>query len=135
MLFSCFPFFFIYFFFFKQKTAYEMRISDWSSDVCSSDLVIQPLTSFRTSIPSLAKHTDHELSRFVFRTWETSLPTRSRRPLAASDPSVQHFRPDGPNLHGAYRLCVCLKLSVTVWAFVNSPMRHKHRQKDRKSVV
>src|SRR3546814_18392508 len=29
----------IVFFFFKQKTAYEMRISDWSSDVCSSDLV------------------------------------------------------------------------------------------------
>src|SRR3546814_3727548 len=28
------------FFFFKQKTAYEMRISDWSSDVCSSDLHI-----------------------------------------------------------------------------------------------
>src|SRR3546814_3698195 len=28
----------INFFFFKQKTAYEMRISDWSSDVCSSDL-------------------------------------------------------------------------------------------------
>src|SRR3546814_4405658 len=27
----------MYFFFFKQKTAYEMRISDWSSDVCSSD--------------------------------------------------------------------------------------------------
>src|SRR3546814_8104783 len=31
--------FFVFFFFFKQKTAYEMRISDWSSDVCSSDLV------------------------------------------------------------------------------------------------
>src|SRR3546814_3826671 len=30
------------FFFFKQKTAYEMRISDWSSDVCSSDLVWSP---------------------------------------------------------------------------------------------
>src|SRR3546814_4949124 len=29
---------FLCFFFFKQKTAYEMRISDWSSDVCSSDL-------------------------------------------------------------------------------------------------
>src|SRR3546814_2167883 len=28
----------VFFFFFKQKTAYEMRISDWSSDVCSSDL-------------------------------------------------------------------------------------------------
>src|SRR3546814_8892664 len=31
-------FLFILFFFFKQKTAYEMRISDWSSDLCSSDL-------------------------------------------------------------------------------------------------
>src|SRR3546814_10884818 len=31
----------IRFFFFKQKTAYEMRISDWSSDVCSSDLLAQ----------------------------------------------------------------------------------------------
>src|SRR3546814_3460241 len=29
---------YFFFFFFKQKTAYEMRISDWSSDVCSSDL-------------------------------------------------------------------------------------------------
>src|SRR3546814_6725339 len=29
-----------FFFFFKQKTAYEMRISDWSSDVCSSDLIM-----------------------------------------------------------------------------------------------
>src|SRR3546814_1354113 len=33
MLYVC-----LVFFFFKQKTAYEMRISDWSSDVCSSDL-------------------------------------------------------------------------------------------------
>src|SRR3546814_4593297 len=31
------------FFFFKQKTAYEMRISDWSSDVCSSDLLMEQL--------------------------------------------------------------------------------------------
>src|SRR3546814_5640018 len=30
---------FLSFFFFKQKTAYELRISDWSSDVCSSDLL------------------------------------------------------------------------------------------------
>src|SRR3546814_1013034 len=33
---------FSFLFFFKQKTAYEMRISDWSSDVCSSDLNGQP---------------------------------------------------------------------------------------------
>src|SRR3546814_6492820 len=35
------------FFFFKQKTAYEMRISDWSSDVCSSDLLFKELAHRR----------------------------------------------------------------------------------------
>src|SRR3546814_8184141 len=34
-------FLYVLFFFFKQKTAYEMRISDWSSDVCSSDLGLE----------------------------------------------------------------------------------------------
>src|SRR3546814_10082762 len=33
-------------FFFKQKTAYEMRISDWSSDVCSSDLFVENLNEY-----------------------------------------------------------------------------------------
>src|SRR3546814_18687843 len=32
----------MYFLLFKQKTSYEMRISDWSSDVCSSDLNLEP---------------------------------------------------------------------------------------------
>src|SRR3546814_20428982 len=36
-MFVCFSMYLSCFFFFKQKTAYEMRISDWSSDVCSSD--------------------------------------------------------------------------------------------------
>src|SRR3546814_4385580 len=40
-------------FFFKQKTAYEMRISDWSSDVCSSDL-------HRPSAPDQQHQRDHE---------------------------------------------------------------------------
>src|SRR3546814_14534665 len=35
----------LFFFFFKQKTAYELRISDWSSDVCSSDLLRRSRTS------------------------------------------------------------------------------------------
>src|SRR3546814_3992083 len=57
-------------FFFKQKTAYEMRISDWSSDVCSSDLTVAALrdgtsprlspSSGRTEIPERQKH--HGLS-------------------------------------------------------------------------
>src|SRR3546814_8860878 len=45
------------FFFFKQKTAYYMRISDWSSDVCSSDLVKleDRLDTFFSILPSIAK--------------------------------------------------------------------------------
>src|SRR3546814_13567068 len=45
------------FFFFKQKTAYEMRISDWSSDVCSSDLIAPPARAriaCKVSMPSIA---------------------------------------------------------------------------------
>src|SRR3546814_5808333 len=38
VMFYSWPWLCCLFFFFKQKTAYEMRISDWSSDVCSSDL-------------------------------------------------------------------------------------------------
>src|SRR3546814_1876213 len=54
------------FFFFKQKTAYEMRISDWSSDVCSSDLLargesggdvrdfdLHPLRSAKAAVPAV----------------------------------------------------------------------------------
>src|SRR3546814_7459428 len=44
----------IFFFFFKQKTAYEMRISDWSSDVCSSDLY-QPMNVNFGLFPPLAE--------------------------------------------------------------------------------
>src|SRR3546814_20921268 len=42
------------FFFFKQKTAYEMRISDWSSDVCSSDLMRRFWRGDRGMIGALA---------------------------------------------------------------------------------
>src|SRR3546814_4009767 len=41
----------VLFFFFKQKTAYEMRISDWSSDVCSSDLALRKSASATASSP------------------------------------------------------------------------------------
>src|SRR3546814_9901472 len=39
-------------FFFKQKTAYEMRISDWSSDVCSSDLNVWSSSTFCETVAS-----------------------------------------------------------------------------------
>src|SRR3546814_6173812 len=50
------------FFFFKQKTAYEMRISDWSSDVCSSDLELHlDLSGRRGSLKSLVDVLNHHL--------------------------------------------------------------------------
>src|SRR3546814_3249065 len=46
--------FFVVVFFFKQKTAYEMRISDWSSDVCSSDLHLAIGAHIDIDAPALA---------------------------------------------------------------------------------
>src|SRR3546814_5497174 len=43
-------------FFFKQKTAYEMRISDWSSDVCSSDLHAKAMGFLRINPPGGKQH-------------------------------------------------------------------------------
>src|SRR3546814_2512971 len=45
----------VYFFFFKQKTAYEMRISDWSSDVCSSDLAGGKIHRAPSDIPGVGR--------------------------------------------------------------------------------
>src|SRR3546814_7804999 len=54
-------------FFFKQKTAYEMRISDWSSDVCSSDLrLVQPHVHLRR-IPHLVSRATQLGSQFLAR--------------------------------------------------------------------
>src|SRR3546814_7283083 len=51
------------FFFFKQKTAYEMRISDWSSDVCSSDLQQQALFLLVERVEHLLANVDAEQRR------------------------------------------------------------------------
>src|SRR3546814_4408784 len=53
------------FFFFKQKTAYEMRISDWSSDVCSSDLQKQPEVSLQEFLGDFG-------TRFAGVSWENT---------------------------------------------------------------
>src|SRR3546814_9412697 len=46
----CHRYYVLSFFFFKQKTAYELRISDWSSDVCSSDLQIVQRRTARAAV-------------------------------------------------------------------------------------
>ncbi len=57
------------FFFFKQKTAYEMNPSDWSSDVCSSDLIsLSELGDgmFRTQMRALLRASVHGNLRIMF---------------------------------------------------------------------
>src|SRR3546814_2715441 len=72
-------------FFFKQKTAYEMRISDWSSDVCSSDL-----QQGEEILPQQA----------VRRLWEV---THMQKPIITTEVgqhqmwAAQHFGFEGPN--------------------------------------
>src|SRR3546814_4469511 len=56
-LFLYFHVYLFYVFFFKQKTAYEMRISDWSSDVCSSDLI------FNFDVPTHSEDYVHRIGR------------------------------------------------------------------------
>src|SRR3546814_7939697 len=53
------------FFFFKQKTAYEMRISDWSSDVCSSDLADRDaaLATYEKAIQTAFQEVSDALAR------------------------------------------------------------------------
>src|SRR3546814_3979763 len=60
----------VFFFFFKQKTAYEMRISDWSSDVCSSDLDLLTLVVDREPAgpyPVVVRAGEHETSGMLGR--------------------------------------------------------------------
>src|SRR3546814_3917702 len=75
------------FFFFKQKTAYELRISDWSSDVCSSDLsalAVLAMTAAsaqdRTTAPALSAAPD---------------PAAFREPPADTRPNTLYFWMNG----------------------------------------
>src|SRR3546814_10661696 len=53
------------FFFFKQKTAYDVRISDWSSDVCSSDLLITAAQAFE-DLPPWCSETRNSTGEVAF---------------------------------------------------------------------
>src|SRR3546814_13849541 len=80
---------FLIFFFFKQKTAYEMRISDWSSDVCSSDL--ECAAQRRKKDGDRAHKNEHRYDRTEQRAYKVQLfhghpaqPQPSRRPSPLS---------------------------------------------------
>src|SRR3546814_191353 len=79
---------FVFFFFFKQKTAYEMRISDWSSDVCSSDLANDVAADPRHETTRLALYDPRGIMR-LFETFDP--PIRERH---AVDPPAQYVDPE-----------------------------------------
>src|SRR3546814_7401083 len=64
---------FLSFFFFKQKTAYEMRISDWSSDVCSSDLELA-ITYLNDKARPFVEPLAREVTAPIFAPCDVSAP-------------------------------------------------------------
>src|SRR3546814_2625330 len=75
------------FFFFKQKTAYEMRISDWSSDVCSSDLSTPPPTQppwMAASTGTRQRSITAKVSCISATARRICSPTRPRSPCSMS---------------------------------------------------
>src|SRR3546814_20688943 len=102
------------FFFFKQKTAYEMRISDWSSDVCSSDLKRIPRDGGgerrRSTHAVGGQYHRSRCSGYhdARRGWSQPLPTYSRTWRFASHPSYREVGRDGSYSragNGGRRLC------------------------------
>src|SRR3546814_8095287 len=83
-----------YFFFFKQKTAYELRISDWSSDVCSSDL----------------RRRGHEARRMSERPPKRSFASRP------ADPESWIKAPDRPSLRADVAAEFTARLTIDVTA-------------------
>src|SRR3546814_17757778 len=105
---------FVVFFFFKQKTAYEMRISDWSSDVCSSDVLAIGIVVDDAIV----------VVENVERNIEEGLT-----PLAAAHQAMREV--SGPIIAIALVLCAVF----VPMAFLSGVTGQFYKQLDRKSVV
>src|SRR3546814_5746113 len=68
----------VFFFFFKQKTAYEMRMSDWSSDVCSSDLEEEAVDTGPDPLVTAEKFA--EMQALYDKAWDSLLKLGSSHP-------------------------------------------------------
>src|SRR3546814_8487483 len=86
----------------KQKTAYEMRISDWSSDVCSADLY-----------PSFARELDHQvLESFTFRE-EIEQIQQMRDAGIVSEDLARNLRIETENVHASRRPMATVDMRAT----------------------
>src|SRR3546814_17402579 len=119
---------FSFFFFFKQKTAYEMRISDWSSDVCSSDLrrlVLPSRAACRTERVAAAPVAEGSRDRqrscaasgLPGSCWQTWCPSNIRQPY-----SGRHKRSDERRVGKE-----CVRTCRSRW----SPYHYKKKQQNK----
>src|SRR3546814_6608066 len=76
-------------FFVKQKTAYDMRISDWSSDVCSSDL--SQRRDQRRRAPGRQRRSDRSVVRKGRKLMRFKLTPYAQNSLALTHPDLVHF--------------------------------------------
>src|SRR3546814_18188203 len=91
------------FFFFKQKTAYEMRISDWSSDVCSSDLFPGD-TAYEEYVTSdiQVKQSSFSGGRSVIDSYRSLYVDAAGAPLAPREHSLVNAERKGSKEKGKY---------------------------------
>src|SRR3546814_6295527 len=113
----------LFFFFFKQKTAYEMRISDWSSDVCSSDLSCSSacLANSTIRIAFFAASAMSTTSPIWVRTL-LSMPRRFTPIIAAS----RHIGTIRMIANGSTRLSYCAARSEEHTSELQSLMRNSY---------
>src|SRR3546814_3951737 len=103
----------VFFFFFKQKTAYEMRISDWSSDVCSSDLV------------DILEHAGTDETGLAAQQFLGDAGPDQQRP--------RRVRADHPVLHRQRRDDVHRLPAIVPFAMPRRTIDHRLAPRDRKS--
>src|SRR3546814_8136766 len=118
----------ILFFFFKQKTAYEMRISDWSSDVCSSDLRARSSTASAGTQPPTGLPGEHRnTSRAACRSASAATASRSiekSSPPSRSGTSINGARCSRETEEHTSELQSLMRISYAV--FCLKKKKHKH---------
>src|SRR3546814_19414995 len=133
----------MFFFFFKQKTAYEMRISDWSSDVCSSDLRADDL-----AFADRSKDDRHHF-RFIvspedagemtdLRAFTRDLATQMEADLGSRLDwvAVDHWNTDNPHVHLLVRGVADTGADLVISSdYISRGLRSTAAELDRKSVV